>query len=52
MALTRMIRNRSPRTGMIIIADDESYAVQAYNVHATGYIVKPFSEARLKEEID
>ena len=51
-AMTRMIRNRSPRTGMIIIADDESYAVQAYDVHATGYIIKPFSEARLKEEID
>ena len=51
-ALTRMIRNRSPRTGMIIIADDESYAVQAYDVHATGYIVKPVSDDRLREEID
>ena len=52
IALTRMIRNRSPRTGMIIIADDESYALQAYEVHATGYIIKPVRKSRLKEEIE
>ena len=51
-ALTRMIRNRTPQTGMIVLADDESYAVRAYEVHATGYIIKPAGEGRLREELD
>lgn len=50
-ALTRMIRKNSPHTGMIIIADNEKYAVPAYEVHATGYIIKPVTDVRLKEEL-
>ncbi len=52
VTLARLIKSASPRTCMIVIADDGSLAAQAFEVHATGYMIKPVTEARLKEELD
>lgn len=49
--LSGMIRARSARTCVIVVSDDDSYAVPAFSVHATGYITKPLTDDRLEEEL-
>lgn len=52
IAVTNMIRRVSPCSGVIILAENDSLAVKAFEVHAQGCITKPVAADRLKADID
>ena len=46
------IKQMHPETEAIFLADNEIHAARAYKIHAAGYIVRPLTAERLKEEVD
>ena len=58
LAAAAAIRVFSPRTNIIFVAEKESvtahpeYAVEAFRLHASGYLITPISEADLRDEVD
>ena len=51
LELAVKLRPLSPRTKMIFVAEDPQYAVEAYRIHADGYILKPAAAERISEEL-
>ena len=52
LKLAAMIKELSPNTAIIFLTGYSEYAVDAIAMHASGYLMKPVSEERLKAEID
>lgn len=50
--LAKKLKAINPKTKIIFVTAYNDYALEAYKVHASGYISKPVSEEKIKEEID
>ena len=49
LALARRLRELNPRTAVIFLTASDRYALDAYEVHPTSYLLKPLDEARLSQ---
>ena len=52
LALAVRIKQLSPYTRIIFVTGYDEYAVEAYRLHASGYIMKPVDADRVLEEIN
>lgn len=52
LTLARAIRERSGGTAILFLTAHTQYAADAWAIHPTGYVVKPITAARLREELD
>ena len=52
ITLARAIRGLGGETAILILAADERHAVEAWEVHATGYVLKPLTAERLADELN
>lgn len=50
--LAKKLKSINPLTKVIFVTAYDSYALQAYKLHASGYITKPVNENKIKEEVD
>jgi len=50
--LAKKLKAINPKTNIIFVTAYDDYALDAYKVHASGYLTKPVNEAKIKEEID
>ena len=50
--LAKNIRTIRPEAKIIFCSSSEDYALEAFRVHADGYLTKPVSQKDLREEID
>ena len=52
LQLAARIKELSPETAIIFITGYEKYAVDAFTLHVSGYLMKPISEKQLKAEVE
>ncbi len=52
LILARHIKESSPDTAILFLTGYAEYAVEAFRLHASGYLMKPVSKEHLAEEID
>lgn len=52
LALAKEIQSRSPETAILFLTAHPEYAVEAFRLHVSGYLLKPLSPERLREEVD
>ena len=52
LTLAQTIREKYERAAIFFLTAHRQYAVDAWSVHATGYILKPLTEERLAQELD
>lgn len=45
------LRSLSPRSKVIFVTGYDEYAVEAYRIHAHGYVLKPLESDRVREEL-
>ena len=50
--LADRIKKKSPKTAIIFITGFNEYTLDAFAVHASGYLMKPYSRDKLYEEIE
>lgn len=50
--LAKKLKKINPNTKIIFVTAYNEYALEAFKVHASGYITKPVNENKIKEEID
>jgi len=50
--LAKALKKVNPKINIIFVTAYETYAREAMNIHASGYISKPVSESKVKEEVD
>lgn len=46
------IKNRRPDTAIIFLTGYSEYAVEAFRIHASGYLLKPVSKDKLEKEVE
>ena len=51
ITLARMIKEKWPDAAIIFLTGYSQYAVEAFALHASGYLLKPVSEKRLAAEV-
>lgn len=49
--LAKKLKERSPQVNVVFVTAYESYALDAYRLHASGYITKPVTEGKIREEL-
>ena len=52
LSLAKRIRELNPRIPIIFVTAFSQYALDAYEVHPTGYLLKPFDQAQLAKEVE
>lgn len=52
LALAEKIRSLCPKCKIVFCTGYEEYAIQAFKLHASGYLMKPVSAKDVQEEID
>ena len=52
ITLARKIREIRPGTEIVFVTGSGRYAVDAWAIHARGYVIKPLTPERLREEVD
>ena len=52
LELAVRIKRAAPDAKIVFVTGYSSYAVDAYRLHASGYILKPVDAARVREELD
>ena len=52
LTLARRIREQSPDTGILFLTAHAERAVEAFQLHPSGYILKPLTPERLAAEVD
>jgi two-component SAPR family response regulator len=52
LSLAVHIKNEAPNAKIIFVTGFSEYALEAYNRHINGYIMKPIEPARIREELD
>ena len=52
LVLANSIRELHPNVGIIYLTAYDSFAVDAFEQHASGYLLKPVSQERLQAEVD
>ena len=50
--LAKQIKETRPDTEIVFVTGYAQYAVDAWSIHARGYILKPLTPERLREEVD
>lgn len=50
--LAKNLKKINPLIKIVFVTAYNEYALQAFKIHAHGYVTKPVSEAKIKEEID
>jgi two-component SAPR family response regulator len=51
MTLAHRIREKNPKTSIIFLTGYSEYAVEAFSIHADGYLLKPVIKDKLIEEV-
>lgn len=51
LTLARTIRDRHPGTAIIFLTSHPEYAAEAWEIHASGYLLKPLTKERLTDEL-
>ena len=51
LMLAAKIKEASPKTAIIFLTGFSEYAIKAFEMHASGYLMKPVNEEKLKEEV-
>ncbi len=49
--LAKKIKKVNPLVNVIFVTAYDDYALEAYRIHASGYITKPVNESKIKDEI-
>ena len=52
ISLARSIRESSPETAILFVTSHPQYALDAWKLHATGYVLKPLTRERLNDELN
>lgn len=52
LELARLIRERCANVQLVFLTGHNEFALEAFKVHASGYLIKPFEESQLLEEIE
>ena len=52
ITLARKIRESHPDVEIVFVTGHAQYAIDAWDIHARGYVLKPLTLERLKEEVD
>ncbi len=52
LELAKKIRESSPDTQIIFVTGYSEYAVEAFRLHARGYVLKPVTTERIREELN
>ena len=52
IALAVELKSRCPETAIVFLTGYSEYAVEAFAMHASGYLLKPVGKDRLEEEIE
>ena len=50
--LAKRLKKNNPLVNIIFVTAYDNYALEAYSLHASGYIMKPVNEMKLKEELE
>ena len=50
--LAKSLKKANPRVNIIFVTAYDNYAIEAYRIHASGYLSKPVKSEKIKEEID
>lgn len=50
--LAKELKKVNPLVNVIFVTAYNDYALSAYNIHASGYLLKPVSASKIKEELD
>lgn len=50
--LAKKLKTNNPKISIIFVTAYDNYALEAYRVHASGYLTKPVSEEKIKEEVE
>lgn len=50
--LAKRIKNTNPKLNIIFVTAYDNYALEAYKIHASGYVSKPVNEKKIQEELD
>ena len=50
--LAKKLKRINPKINVIFVTAYDNYALDAYKLHASGYVTKPVNEKKLKEEIE
>ena len=52
LAFAVELRKLCPRVGVVFVTAFRDYAADAYRIHADGYVIKPLTAERVREELD
>lgn len=52
MQLAKKLKSVNPLVNIIFVTAYDTYALDAYKLHASGYITKPVTESKIKEELE
>lgn len=52
LQLAKKIKTVNPLVNIIFVTAYDHYALDAYRIHASGYVTKPVNAAKIKEEIE
>ena len=50
--LAKKLKSKNPLIKIIFVTAYENYALDAYKLHASGYVTKPVNQSKIKEEVD
>ena len=50
--LAKKLKGVNPTINVIFVTAYDSYALEAYKIHASGYVTKPVNEEKIKKELD
>lgn len=50
--LAKKLKVINPKINIIFVTAYNDYAIEAYRMHVSGYVMKPVNEERIKEELD
>ena len=52
LMLAKQLKSVNPKINIIFVTAYDNYALEAYRIHASGYVSKPVNEDKIKNEID
>ena len=52
LLLASEIKRKCPTAAIVLVASSDKYALEAFEIHASGYVLKPVGRARLEDEVE
>ena len=52
ISLAKKLKKNNPLINIIFVTAYDNYALDAYKIHASGYVMKPVSEDKIRQELD